>query len=200
MGNGMNRRVLLKNTAILLGGIVSASVSRAVLAGVDGRVAIKNPVFTDGQRAKCAVLTQMIIPETDTPGAIEAGVPQFVETMVSDWYTQREQEVFFAGLEALDPFSESHFGKQFLNCGAQQQISVLEQLEEDAEGYKSPAADNPLRPQVDEKTPFFRKLKELTVLGYYTSEVGVKQELKYLPMPMKYDDIDFVEVGRQWAS
>lgn len=196
----MNRRTLLKNTALLLGGVLSSSITRAVLAGADGWVDIKSPIFTETQQAKCAVLTEMIIPETDTPGAIEAGVPKFVEVMVSDWYTQREQDIFTAGLEALDQLGVSQFGQHFLECSAPQRISVLEQVEADSASYKSPPADNPLRPQEDEEKPFFQKLKELTVLGYYTSEVGAKQELSYLPMPMKYEDIDFSEVGRQWSS
>jgi hypothetical protein len=196
----MNRRTLLKNTAMLLGGILSSSATRAVLAGVDGRVEIERPIFTEIQRSKCAVLTEMIIPTTDTPGAIAAGVPHFVEVMVSDWYTPREREIFFAGLESLDQYSDHGFGMRFLECAADQRIAVLEQAEEDSEQYKSPVADSPLRPQEDEEKPFFQKLKELTVLGYYTSEVGAKQELSYLPMPMKYEDIELAEVGRQWSS
>ena len=53
---------------------------------------------------------------------------------------------------------------------------------------------------VDQNTPFFTKLKELTVLGYFTSEVGAKQALAYNPMPMRYDgDYDFDKVGREWS-
>lgn len=196
----MNRRTLLKNTAMLLGGMLSSSATRAVLAGIDGRVMIQSPVFTVLQREQCAVLTEMIIPTTDTPGAIAAGVPHFVELMVSDWYTPRERQIFFAGLKALDQSSEVLSGMGFLNCTDDQRLSLLEQAEEGAAGYKSPVADNPLRPREDEEKPFFSKLKELTVLGYYTSEIGAKQELSYLPMPMKYEDIELAEVGRQWSS
>jgi hypothetical protein len=196
----MNRRTLLKNTAMLLGGLLSSSVTRAVLAGVDGRVGIERPVFTGMQKEKCAVLTEMIIPTTDTPGAIAAGVPHFVELMVSDWYTPREREIFFMGLETLDQCSEDRFGIRFLEGTADQRIALLEQAEEDAEQYKPPAGGSPLRPQEDEEKPFFQKIKELTVLGYYTSEIGAKQELSYLPMPMKYGDIELAEVGRQWSS
>jgi len=203
----MDRRTLLKNTALLLGGIASSSVTRAVLAGVDGQVAIKTPIFTTIQKEKCSVLTEMIIPQTDTPGAIEAGVPHFVEMMVSDWYTDRERQIFLAGLEALDHYCKENFSKQFLQCNADQRISALEQAELDTEGYKAEASDmtgggeGSLVPgPEDEGKPFFTKIKELTVLGYYTSEVGAKQELRYDPMPMEYKDIDFADVGRQWSS
>jgi hypothetical protein len=174
----MDRRTLLKNTAILLGGIASSSVTRAVLAGVDGGAAIANPILTTLQREKCAVLTEMIIPQTDTPGAIEAGVPHFIEVMVSDWYTDRERQIFFAGLESLDQYCMDSFNKRFLECTAEQRISALEQAELDSEGYKAEVegmtgeGEGSLMPGAeDEGKPFFIKIKELTVLGYYTSEV-----------------------------
>ena len=201
----MDRRTLLKNTAILLGGITSSSLTRAVLAGVDGRRAIETPIFTAIQKEKCSLLTEMIIPRTDTPGAIEAGVPHFVEVMVSDWYTDRERQIFFAGLESLDQYCTGSFGKRFLECDADQKVSALQQAEKDSEGYKAEGdgktGEASLRPgPEDEGKPFFTKIKELTVLGYYTSEVGAKQELRYDPMPMEYKDIDFADVGRQWSS
>jgi len=201
----MDRRTLLRNTAVLLGGMAASSVTRAVLAGVDHRVAIEKPIFTAVHREKCSVLTEMIIPLTDTPGAIEAGVPQFVEVMVSDWYTDRERQIFFSGLESLDHYCKENFGKRFLECNTEQQIHGLEKAEKDSEGYKAEADEmsdksSLLGGREDEGKPFFTKIKELTVLGYYTSEVGATEELRYDPMPMEYKDIDFASVGRQWSS
>ena len=203
----MDRRTLLKNTAIVLGGIASSSVTRAVLAGVDSRIEIEKPIFTAIQREKCSVLTEMIIPRTDTPGAIEAGVPHFVEVMVSDWYTDRERQIFFAGLESLDQYCTQNFEKRFLECSDQQRINALGRAEEDIKAYKAEAdgmageGEGSLLPgPEDEGKPFFTKIKELTVLGYYTSEVGATEELRYDPMPMEYKDIEFSEVGRQWSS
>lgn len=196
----MDRRTLLKNTAILLGGIASSSVTRAVLAGIDGRAPIAKPIMTGLQREQCAVLAEMIIPQTDTPGAIEAAVPHFLELMVSDWYTDRERQIFLAGLKSLDQYCAKQFGSAFMGCAEDERIAALEQAETDASAYKSPQAAMPMMTSEDEDKPFFSKLKELTVLGYYTSEVGAKQELRYEPMPMKYEDIDFADVGRQWSS
>ncbi len=203
----MDRRTLLKNTAMVLGGLASASVARAVLAGVDSGVAVKTPIFTALQREKCSVLTEIIIPRTDTPGAIDAGVPHFVEVMVSDWYTDRERQIFFAGLEALDQYCTDNFEKRFLECSAEQRINALEQAEKDIKDYKPETdgmageGEGSLLPgPEDEGKPFFSKIKELTVLGYYTSEVGATEELRYDPMPMEYTDIEFSEIGRQWSS
>lgn len=203
----MNRRELLKRTAMVVGGYASSSVCQAVLAGVDGGVGITNPIFNATQKRQTAVLAELIIPETDTPGAIAAGVPQFVELMVSDWYTDREREIFLGGLNSQDQFCMDGFSKPFLDCTEDQRISALEQAENEAKDYK-PKKDaqtgdgegSLLASKEDEEKPFFNKIRELTVLGYYTSEVGAKEELRYDPMPMEYGDIDFSDVGRQWSS
>lgn len=196
----MQRRELLKNTAILLGGIASSSVVQAMLSGVDGRIKIEQPIFDWDQKKMTQVLSELIIPRTDTPGAIDAGVPHFIELMVSDWYTETERSIYFDGLLTIDAYCKEHFASSFLKANEQQRITALEQMEADGEDYKSSSSNNPLEGEEDEHVPFFRKLKELTVLGYYTSQEGAQKELRYDPMPMRYDDIDFIEVGRQWSS
>ena len=196
----MKRRMLLKNAAIILGGIGSTSVAQAVLAGVDGRAQINNSVFTSWQKSAITILSEMIIPRTDTPGAIDAGVPHFVEMMVSDWYTDTERKIFFDGLLSLDDFCKDQFETGFINTSAKQQITALEKAEELSEQYVPDKPASLVKKHEDEKKPFFSKIKELVVLGYFTSEVGAQEELQYNPMPMKYDDIEFSEVGKQWSS
>jgi len=196
----MNRRDLLKNTAILMGGLASSSVVQAMLAGVDGRVKIERPIFNWDQKKMTQVLAEMIIPRTDTPGAIDAGVPHFIELMVSDWYTETERVIYFDGLSSLDVYCQQHFAKTFLKSDEAQRIAALEQAEQQAESYTAPVNNNIAKDTEDESKPFFLKIKELTVLGYYTSKEGAQKELRYDPMPMRYDDIPFSEVGRQWSS
>jgi len=196
----MQRRELLKNTAILLGGLASASVAQAVLAGVDGRVKIENLLFSFDQKKMTAVLADMIIPRTDTLGAIDAGVPHFLELMVSDWYTETERGIYFNGLQSLNDYCQQRFTKDFLTCSEPQRVEALEQSEREAENYKAPGNDDVVKPKEDENKPFFYKIKELAVLGYYTSEEGATKELRYNPMPMRYEDMNFDEVGHQWTS
>ncbi|MGI9284244.1 MAG: gluconate 2-dehydrogenase subunit 3 family protein [Pseudomonadales bacterium] len=196
----MNRRELLKRSACVLGGVASGTLTHAVLAGVDGRAKIENPLLNAGQRSAVAAIAELIIPQTDTPGAIEAGVPHFIELMVSDWYTPTERKIFLSGLKALGQFCLASDKKDFVACSTEQQIAALQHAEQESKSYNGEQAQF-MSNAVDENTPFFTKIKELTVLGYYTSEVGAKQELNYNPMPMKYDgDFDFAEVGRQWSS
>ena len=87
------------------------------------------------------------------------------------------------------------------NGTPQQRTAALQDAEQQAGTYKSPApAFDFTQKFVDRNTPFFTKLKELTVVGFFTSEIGAKQVLEYNPMPMRYDgDYDFPENGREWS-
>ena len=196
----MKRRELIQNLALITGAALSPSVVQAMINGIDGRVSIENPVLNNAQRKTCAVLSELIIPRTDTPGAIEAGVPHFIELMISDWYTETERTIFIDGLATLENYCHQRFGKPFMQCDEASQIAALSYMEAAGADYKSQLTNMPFAKEVDEYVPFFGKLKELTVIGYYTSEVGAKQELIYQPMPMEYRDIDYREIGRQWSS
>ena len=195
----MNRRQALQFAAVLLGGVVSPGLLRATAADA---VSARSDVdfFSPRQRQQLALLAELIIPETDTPGAIEAGVPAFIETMVAQWYNDTERAIFLGGLEQLDRHCEKTYQCSLQSCDRGQQVAALQHFERLAQSYVG--ASSPFSPQGDEQAPFFSKLKELTVLGYFTSEVGIKQALAYNPMPMRYrGDIALAEVGgKQWAQ
>lgn len=197
----MNRREILKITATLLGAGLSGSLSQNVIAGLLPTDKPAHAVFDEPARKMVAVLAELIIPKTDTPGAIEAGAPAFIEMMVGDWFYASERKIFFDGLASLDEFCNQQYQKKFMSCDETQRIEALKDAEKKAATYKSDAPMFDISQKfVDKNTPFFTKLKELTVVGYFTSEVGSKQALSYNPMPMRYDgDYDFAETGREWS-
>ncbi len=195
----MNRREILKRAAIVLGGTLSGSLSAAVMAGVNSSGKVSRQIFDASDRKSLVILAELIIPETDTPGAAAAGVPDFIELMVSDWYTDTERKVFLEGFRELNEYCQQTYSKAFNDCSSDNQVSGLQWSEKESKKYPVKPS-SPLSRSIDEDSPFFTKIKELTVLGYYTSEVGAKQELRYNPMPMEYDgDLNFADVGRQWS-
>ncbi len=201
----MQRRALVKG--LMMGGmgaalhVTSPSLARAMAEGFAGASSAASSCLEQGQRKLCTVLAELIIPTTDTPGAISAGVPAFVEMMVCDWYTATERKIFLDGLNALNKDCQDRHSAAFLEVSEKQQIMALHRQEDLAAAYEAPQdATSFLMPKEDEHVPFFDKLKELVVIGYYHSEVGAKQELIYKPMPMEYREIPFAEVGRQWSS
>ncbi|GAB3101008.1 gluconate 2-dehydrogenase subunit 3 family protein [Aestuariicella hydrocarbonica] len=189
----MNRREFLQCAAVLVG---SAGVSGHVLAlsqtqmtylaSADDYVKMPATLFSSQQRAIVAAAAETIIPRTDTPGAIDAGVPHFIELMVQDWLNDEESSIFMSGLQNLETGIPAELGASYDKLSAEQQLSVLEALE--AAASKSPwyAMGNVRRTFISD-APFICQLKELTIWGFFTSEAGVKQVLRYNPMPMKFD-------------
>jgi hypothetical protein len=147
-------------------------------------------------------LAELIIPETDTPGAMAAGVPSFIHQIVVDWYTESERAIFLEGLADLEATAQRHWAQPFIGLSTTQHGQLLAELEAPTEGSGSGQfmAGAFLPAGASGDLPFYVKLKELTVLGYYTSELAAQSELVYLPVPGVYDgDFRFSEIGRQWT-
>lgn len=168
----------------------------------------KPQVFTPHQNATVIVLTELIIPQTDTPGAKAARVNEFIDGVLSK-AKPGEREKFLSGLAWMDARSKQDHGAPFIKATADQQVALLTPLSAaaDARNAAAQAASRPRQKavptspppdptapagqadaakQAGEKTPtegeplgadFFTALKSMTIVGYYTSEVGVREEL-----------------------
>ena len=119
--------------------------------------------FTVGEYAAIERLTDIILPNDGTPGALDAGVPEFIDFMVAS--DPSVQYAFRTGLASLDAHSEQTAGKKFMDLTREQQTSLLEPL-----GFKAK-----FKPGVEEGRQFFHLVREFTVTGFYTSEIGFKQ-------------------------
>jgi hypothetical protein len=195
----MNRRELLTQLALAAGGTLVSAVAEAALRGAALHVPPAQSALQPLERELVRQLAELILPRTDTPGAIDAGVPAFIDQIVSNWYSPQEREIFREGLASLDVFCRQAWSRPFTECDPEQQTKALSAAEDSSRGYEETSGRR-IRDVPDEQSPFFYKLKLLTVLGYYTSEVGSTQELSYDPVPGKYDgDLDFETVGRQWS-
>ncbi len=126
-------------------------------------VSYRPQFFSDPEYAMVEKLAEIIIPNDGTPGAKEAGVAEFVDFMV--WSDPEVQYPFRMGLTWLNAHSERVLGKKFLELSADQQISVLEPL-----GFKDKS-----RPGEEDGRRFFALMREFTVTGFYTSEMGFKE-------------------------
>lgn len=197
----MRRREIIRWSTAVMGVALSGSLSRALMADVSITAARADTVFAPPQRSAVNLLADMIIPETDTPGAVAAGVPDFIASIFRDWYTDTEREIFSAGLDALDQYCQAEGGTPFHDADPSTRRNALLEQERIAAEYQPPQGGFALRrPKSDETAPFFTKIRELVVLGYYTSELGATTELAYRPVPGEYNgDYDFDKVGRQWS-
>ena len=113
--------------------------------------------------------------------------------MVSDAYAAGEQKIFQAGLASLDTRCRESFGHGFLAANADERLSLLEALDAEQFDYMGQKADSA-------PAHFFRMMKELALLGYFTSEIGYTKAMRYLETPGRYDPCVPFEPGEKaWA-
>ncbi len=173
----MNRRevlLLLAGTAALPDRLLA--VGRAVHQRVRvGTLRALDP----HQNETVALIAELIIPKTDTPGARDAGVPAFIDVMLADWGDDEQRQTFTAGLANVDERSRAAFGKDFVGCTPQQQTEIVEDLDYELARLRDTKSDT--------SKNFFQAMKWLTLTGYYTSEVGATSELHYRVVPGRYE-------------
>lgn len=187
----MERREAIKRTAAIMGGVIFAPSILGVLKGCTATDDPWKPVLFNSSQADLAkTLSETIIPETDTPGAIEVGVPGFIEKMVNEVYTEEQRIAFLEGLDSFDSECVNETGKSFADLSSDEKLEYAYEMNRIA-----------LTDQTAGIPHFFLQFKELTMVGYFTSEVGATQVLRYEPVPGFYDGcIPFEEVGRTWAT
>jgi hypothetical protein len=201
MNDVITRRAAIARVAYLLGGAVSASTVAGVLAGCDrlGSEAAGSALSAD-QNELVASLAEYILPETDTPGARSAGVHDFIDVMMTDYYPAEDRDRFLAGLTRLGQRSERTYGVPFLEADSAQQLDLVVALNRQAfQDASADAPDSDWDPEDVGRQSFFRTFKELVLVGYYTSEPGATLELRMNPLGSWTGDLPYADIGRAWA-
>jgi hypothetical protein len=182
----MSRREALTRIAVLMGGTFIATdafLHGAPLAGKTSR-----PAFTADDFALMDEIGETIIPATDTPGAKAAGVSGFMAIAVTDCYTELHQQLFQEGLKNIEQLSQQRFQKSFRTATPAQRTELLNGLDrEQREVQHRKANGDPPHP--------FRLVKELVLVGYFTSEIGANQALRYIEVPGRYDGNTLYKAG-----
>lgn len=113
-----------------------------------------------------AALAEVVIPETDTPGASQAGVTEFVAALVDGWLDDDDRDLFLEGLDTVDPAARERFGADFADCTAEQQSLYVGDLDAEVTRLRED-------PDGDASGHFFHHVKRFTITAYFTSEVGL---------------------------
>ena len=206
----MNRRDAIGRVALLMGGAVIGA--EFFLSGCKPATATVADLFSDDHVAYLNEVADTILPTTSSPGAKAANVGHFIAVMVQDCYTAADQKTFLEGLTKLDDAAKKQSNNKFLDLSASQRTDLLvaldkeqkeytakvdKELSEDAikhkgeTGYKAP----------DKEHHYFRMIKELTLLGYFTSEIGATKALRYIAVPGHYDgNLPYKKGDKAWAT
>src|SRR5277367_4342387 len=139
------------------------------------------------QNATVITISELIIPQTDTPGAKAARVNEFIDVLLTGWFDDNERAKFLAGLADIDATSQQMFGKDFVSASPDQQTQLLSELDQEMVSAHASAKIQTRRPPRNpEKEKFFASIKQLTLIGYYTSQIGFEQELHQQIIPPRH--------------
>ena len=184
----ISRREALRRTALMLGVAVTPSLISGVMQAQTA-AARSNPAarfLTAAQFATASVVAERIIPKTDTPGATDVGVPGFIDLMYGKYMTAAEKRVFAAGLADVEQASVALGQRSFSQFSPTQQDAVLTKIATAAQSREN---------------TFFHLMKELTLLGYFTSEIGCTQAQRYVEAPGKFEPcVPYTPGERTWAA
>lgn len=148
-------------------------------------------VLDDRLNRLVVAATERILPATDTPGAMAAGVNRFIDRLLADWYPAGDRGGFLAGLRELEQRSIERCGASFAECAESEQVALLTQCDEEVAALRQRVTGGrPVQRQPSSQDPdahWFAMLKFMTVWGFCTSEIGIREVLRHDPTPGYFD-------------
>jgi hypothetical protein len=205
----MHRREALQRVAVILGGTVIGS--ELFLTGCKTEEKKASMTFSEEDVQYLDEIAETILPTTNTPGAKAAGVGKFMTVYVADCYNEDNQKIFHEGMGKVNQASEKKFDAGFMKLTPQQRHQVLVEVDQEAREYQKKKGEHDKQEnekaekdknykKKDMPVHYFRLLRELTVLGYFTSEIGAKQALRYIETPGRYEGcIPYTKGEKAWA-
>jgi len=208
----MNRRDAISRVALIMGGAVIGA--EYFLSGCKSPNAQVSDLFDADHIAFLNEVADTILPTTSSPGAKAANVGHFMAVMVQDCYKPFNQKTFLEGITKIDEASKKQFNGKFMDITVAQRTELLtaldkEQKEFSKERGKLVEADklkhkgDPFYFPEEAEIPnhYFKLMKELTLLGYFTSEIGATKALRYIAVPGHYDgNVPYKKGDKAWAT
>lgn len=186
----MKRREAVQYISLLLGGTIIGT--NYFLEGCKSKTGV-SMAFTPDDVSYLDEIADTILPPTKTPGAKAAKVGLFMTVMVNDCYDADDQKIFHEGMSKLDDFANKIYNDSFLKLNAQQRHDLLVKLDGEQKDYMA-------KKKKEDPAHYFRMMKELTLLGYFTSEIGCTQARRYVETPGRFDGcVDYKKGDKAWA-
>jgi gluconate 2-dehydrogenase gamma chain len=187
----MNRRDSLKGLGSLVAGnllspAMLADFLQTAAAIKEGKSAWQPRLLSAQQAALLPELVEVIIPVTDTPGAKAALAHVFIDLYVKDCYPKAQQEVFLKGLDNLDAVSQKQSGRTFLKLSQAGRLDLLKQLEKESWERSEPVEQS-----------FIRMLKNLTLIGFFSSQPGATKAAEYARSPGPFEGCTDLKPGQK---
>ena len=189
----MDRREALSAVGILLGGTLVGSSSFLNGCTSNERKAAGIPFDQDTLNLLNEIADTILPATPSSPGAKAANVAAFMNTIVRDCYEERDQQIFLNGITQLEAASKTKFNASFTDCTPLQRTDLLTGIDQEQKSYtQSKKQEDPAH--------HFRMMKELTLWGYFSSEIGCTQALRYVAVPGRFDGCVPYQAGdKAWA-
>lgn len=213
----LNRRTLLQRLATTMVGLTSAGTVASLLSACDSEENAgsrkQSPqqgqsvnFFSPHQQQTIAMLCDIILPKTDTPGALDVGVPAYIESVVRDVFVQADKTKFNDGMFSFDLLSSRLHESNFIDLTRETQSKLAYNINianTKGENLKSVLRDTSKLDikTIDSALNYFAIVKELSIFGFYTSEIGATQVLHYNAIPGRFDGCaPLASIGKTWAT
>jgi Gluconate 2-dehydrogenase subunit 3 len=193
----MNRREAICRVSALLGGVAFVGGTGLLAAYEKAGIPVEGTLggFTAGDIAFLDEIAETILPATKTPGAKAAKTGAFMALMVTDGYSLAEQKIFREGMRRVDEATRAANNVSFMEATPPQRLAALTALDHEQK-HVSEAAGTANQP-----AHYFRMMKELALLGYFTSELGCTQAMRYVESPGRFDPcIPYTAGEPAWAA
>lgn len=195
----MNRREAIQRVAMIIGGSVIGA--NLFLEGCTRSASTDvATLFETKSTNMLGDLAEAILPKTEIPGAKEAGVGEFIPVMIRDCYDPVDQKAFIEGLDGVDNRAQKEFNKKFQDLSKEERLQFVHNWDKEASEFQKEREEKQHKKYEEavksgksweeaEQLPnhFFYMLKQLTLTGFFTSEVGMTQALRFVKIPGKYD-------------
>lgn len=193
----MNRRDAITRVSLLVGGVVLGA--EAFLSGChnapEKNIGGAGTNFSNDDIAFFDEIAETILPATDTPGAKDAKVGEFMARIVKDCYTERDQKIFVEGMQKLNEASQKKNGKSFMDSTPEQRHDLLVELDKEAKQFTA------AKKAKDDPDHYFQMMKQLTLWGFFTSQPGANKALRYVAIPGRWEGcVDYKKGDKAWAT
>ena len=190
----MDRREALKATSLFLGYTLTAGSAVALLGGCKAETSgdWQAKTLSEEESNLLAEICETILPKTDTPGAKDALCHRYIDEMITSFYSEDKRTYFKESLAIFDDKSKAKYSKAFVALNINEREEILGLLAKESKEYKDESGKKP---------HIFKAIKEATISGYFTSEVGATGGLcMFDPLPGPYKGcIDFATVGKNYV-
>lgn len=220
----ITRREAVLRVSALLGGVALIGSSAFITGCRTEKTSTSGEAFTADDIAYLDEIADTILPTTNTPGAKAAKTGAFMALMVRDSYSPEDEKIFRDGMRELNDASTQKNGVVFMGATPQQRLALLQALDQEQFSFSEqrkadakkksdeflsekqqtppvPAATTAAKVSGQPPKGYFRMMKELALLGYFTSEIGMTQAQRYVEAPGRYDPcIPYKPGEKAWAS